>query len=214
MFPLELLIRTPMPLPWLALAALVPMKMPVWLPRPEEPTTRSAMVSLLDWMWMPALPKSSTVSPLIVLPFEPAPRTKPSWESPAPSITMPGSVVPSMITLFVMAGSGRAAVGLMTRGPLGMANVMVLPDARLAFTIAWASEPGQMGLVLMTVNRFSMVKEVENGEVPVAATVAVAIITEPLVSEPAGMTTEERPALVVIVPDPRNVRWPDPEETT
>src|SRR5208337_5063153 len=102
----------------------------------------------------------------------------------------------------------------MTRGPLGMANVMVFPDARLALMIAWASEPGPLGFVLMTVNRFSMVKEVENGEVPLAATVAVAIITEPLVSEPAGMTTEERPAPVVIVPDPRNVRWPDPEETT
>ena len=66
-------------------------------------------------MWMPAPLKLAMVNPVMTLPPEPAPRIRPSNAWSPPSISTPGSVVPSMVTGTLIVGSADA--GAITNGP-------------------------------------------------------------------------------------------------
>src|SRR4051812_48670253 len=68
----------------------------------------------------------------------------------------------------------------MVRGPFGILNLIVLgPPAASALRIAWRSEPGPESAVVLTTSDPLTVRLVANGDVPVAAEVAVAVTVRP-----------------------------------
>ena len=84
----------------------------------------------------------------------------------------PGWLVPSIVTVLVIAGRAVAGLIVCTPEPGMSKSIVSAVDAALAFRIAWRSEPGPLSLVLVTV---TVEKSWENSDVLPAGSVAVAV---------------------------------------
>src|SRR5208337_433498 len=119
-----------------------------------------------------------------------------------------------MVTGTVIVGSGD--VRSMTNGPgpvPGISNEINdrgLVDAKV---MTWRSEPEPLSSVVVTTSGLATGDPAEKGDVPLAATVAVATMVSLLLMGLSGViTTVDTPGATVTVPEPRNRRWMGLEE--
>src|SRR5208337_3869225 len=112
-----------------------------------------------------------------------------------------------MVTGTFMVGSG--VVTWMTNGPVtGISNEINDRGLVEAKVMTWRSEPGPLSFALVTTSGLPTGDPAEKGDVPLAATVAVATTVSPLLTGLSGViTTVDKPGPTVTVPEPRNRRW-------